>query len=99
MTLDIQSLVILGSITGGIIAAMQALVTIGDRLWRKRDPRTEHPTLFSATTQQSLQQQTLILQDMVKTLQSMVNDANLRHQIILDRIEMNHREVMMHIKK
>lgn len=41
-TISTQDLILLGSIIGGIIAAIQAVIVLGDRLWGKKDkPQTE----------------------------------------------------------
>lgn len=87
-----QDLVVLGSIIGGIIGAFQALIALGDRLW-KRSPEKDN-------TVQSLQcgfqhkeiqglliSQTEALKEMVKALRDSVEDTKLRHQIIVDKLE------------
>ncbi len=85
-----QDLVLLGSVIGGIIAAFQALIFIGDRLWRK-DKSSAEQSLQCGFQHKEIQgllvTQTESLKEMVKALRDSVEDAKLRHQIIVDKLE------------
>lgn len=103
--ISIQDLVILGGVVGGIIGVSQALIALGDRLWRKPETKAERDSTRQSLECQyqhkeiasTLNSNTEVLKEMVRgngqlvqTLQSTVEDAKLRHQIIVDKIERIH---------
>lgn len=101
--LSVQDLVILGSIIGGSIAAIQGLIALGDRLWgKKKDANLERilqvladkasaPSGCSVQHQelrQTLVEQTKNLNQLVSTLSDQIHSDELRHQALMMRLEL-----------
>ena len=87
-----------GAVIGGIIAAMQGIIFIGDRLW-KRETKPDQSVqcgfqhrLFEG----ALGEQTAALKEMCIALRTLTSDAQLRHQIIVDKLDRIHDAVHRH---
>ncbi len=94
---------LLGAIVGGIIGGCQALIALGDRLWKKPESteqkaanrqslecQFQHKEISSVLIQHTEALKEMVHQQtsLVAALHSTVEDAKLRHQIILGKLEM-----------
>ena len=72
-------------------------VVIGDRLWKPKDKANTDQSLQCGFQHKEIQgllvQHTESLKEMVKALRDTIEDAKLRHQIIVDKLERLHEAV------
>lgn len=96
------------AVLGATLGAFKTLIWVGDRLWKRETQPTvlqsesckfQHSALKedmrsqSVVIKEAFKEQNDNLKEMVKAFQSSVNDSNLRHQIVVDKLDAIHRDI------
>lgn len=100
--LQITDLLLIGGIIGGAIGAINALVSLGDRLWKRdRNPDASQPGVCSAqhlALRESLSEQVGAVRDLAMAMQAMQSTMaealkvdELRFQLMLKELQLINR--------
>jgi hypothetical protein len=99
--IQLSDLILLGGIIGGVIGAMNALVALGDRLWKKdKEPATQsgvcgaqHLALKDSLTEQvgAVRELATAMQAMQATMAEALKADELRFQLMLKELQLLNR--------